>query len=159
MSKCKVILKAREIEAMETAKQSHPLNPNSLYDVKRLGDAVGLSHIGFNLVTVMPGHDSTEYHRHLYEEECIYILSGCGSAEIEGEFYDVSEGDFLGFRRNSCAHALSNSGTEPLVLLVTGQRLEHDICEYPKKNLKLYINGEQEDYVNVSDVTSEPPKA
>ncbi len=153
------ILKAEEIGNMDAPMQSHPLNPNSLYVKKKLGDAAGLSHFGFNMVTVMSGHNSTEYHRHLYEEECIYILSGSGEAEIDDKFYNVGKGDFLGFSRNGPAHSLTNTGSEPLVLLVAGQRLEHDVCEYPKKNLRLYINGDREDYVKVDDASSKPPQA
>lgn len=152
------ILKAQEIANMEAPLQSHPLNPDSLLTKRKLGDAAGLSHFGFNMVAVMPGQNSTEYHRHLYEEECIYILSGIGEAESDDKCYTVGEGDFLGFSRNGPAHSLTNTGSEPLVLLVAGQRLEHDVCEYPRRNLRLYINGDKEDYVSFDDASSEPPQ-
>ena len=36
-----------------------------------------------HLVSIRPGDDTTEYHRHIYEEEWLYILSGKGEAVIE----------------------------------------------------------------------------
>lgn len=128
----------------------HALNPNAVRSTKSLGDATGLNHIGVHLVTVMPGHDATEYHRHLYEEEFVYVLSGQGTAEIDAQLYAVAAGDFLGFPRNSVAHGLSNTGSVPLVCLVGGQRLEQDVCDYPRQSKRLYINGAQEDLVDLT---------
>ena len=34
---------------------------------KSLGDAVGVTHMGVHIVTVLASHDTTEYHRHWYE--------------------------------------------------------------------------------------------
>ena len=122
---------------------------------KSLGDVTGLTGLGFHRIELMPGHDSSEYHRHLYEEECVYVLSGEGTATIDGQAHALGPGDFLGFARGGPAHVVTNSGDEPLVLLVAGQRLEHDVCDYPHRGLRLYINGAQEDLVDVGAILGE----
>jgi uncharacterized cupin superfamily protein len=141
MENTREILSSDAIAAMKGEVRVHALNPNAIRMTKSLGDAVGLTQIGVHMVTVMHGHESAEYHRHLYEEECVYVVSGNGLAEIDGKCFEITTGTFLGFPRKGVAHAISNNGNEPLVLLVTGQRLEHDVCEYPRKKKRLHMNG------------------
>lgn len=148
------LLTATAINTMQGQVKAHALNPNAVRTSKSLGDAVGLTQLGVHMVTVMPGRDTTEYHRHWYEEEFLYVLSGQGTAEIDGQLYAVAAGDFMGFPRNSVAHGLSNTSTEPLVCLVAGQRLEQDVCDYPRQNKRLYINGTQEDMVNLQHINT-----
>lgn len=150
------LLTATAIAALAGQRRVHPLNPNAVRNVKSLGDAVGLTQLGVHMVTILPGNDSTEYHRHLYEEEFVYLLSGSGTAEIDGQQIAVAAGDFLGFPRNGVAHGLSNTGTEPLVCLVAGQRLGQDVCDYPHQNKRLYINGAQEDMVETRHINNNP---
>jgi uncharacterized cupin superfamily protein len=148
MSAPRELLKAGDIEAMPATLNIHPLNPNGVRHRKSLGDATGLTQIGVHRIELQPGHDSSEYHRHLYEEECVYVLSGRGTATIDDKQHAIGPGDFLGFARNGPAHVLTNSGDESLVLLVMGQRLAQDVCDYPRRQLRLYINGDQEDLVD-----------
>lgn len=67
MSAPRELLKAGDIEAMPTTLNIHPLNPNGVRHRKSLGDATGLTQIGVHRIELQPGHDSSEYHRHLYE--------------------------------------------------------------------------------------------
>ncbi|MEM5450770.1 MULTISPECIES: cupin domain-containing protein [Paraburkholderia] len=138
------LLKAADIEAMTPQRSVHPLNEKAIRLKKSLGDITGITQFGFHLVTLMPGHESAEYHRHLYEEECVYVLSGAGEAAIDGQVYEIGAGDFLGFAREGAAHNLSNTGGIPLVLIIAGQRLEHDVCDYPRKRKRLYVAGPSE---------------
>jgi hypothetical protein len=41
-----------------------------------------------------------------------------------------------------------------LVLLVAGQRLRHRVCNYAHRGLRLYINGEQEDFIDFGAIQS-----
>ncbi|WP_430390982.1 hypothetical protein [Dyella sp. 20L07] len=75
------LLKAADIAAMDATVSVHTLNPNAIRQRKSLGDATGLSQIGAHRIELAPGHDSSEYHRHLYEEECVYVLS-CVEARV-----------------------------------------------------------------------------
>jgi len=149
----KLILKAKHIEAMEGEKRIHFLNSNADRIRKSLGDAIGLNHIGVHLVYVEPGKDSTEYHKHYYEEECIYVLSGSGTLVIEGESFAFEKGDFVGFPASIAAHSLQNTGSETLILLVMGQRLEQDVAEYPNQRKRLYRNSGKWDLIDIDNVT------
>jgi len=144
------LLKASDIEAMEPQCSVHPLNEKAVRLKKMLGDMTGLTQFGFLLVTLMPGHESSEYHRHLYEEECVYILSGNGEVTIDGRAYEIGPGDFMGFPREGAAHVLSNTGDEPLRFIVAGQRLEHDVCDYPRIGKRLYVAGVNEVLVDLA---------
>ena len=147
-----LILKAEDIEAMEGERRVHFLNPNAERIRKSLGDAVGLNNIGIHLISVEPGKDTTEYHKHYYEEECIYVLSGSGSLIIEGESIPFEKGDFVGFPANTAAHSLKNTGSETLVFLVMGQRLEQDVADYPNQNKRLYRNSGQWNLVDFKHI-------
>jgi uncharacterized cupin superfamily protein len=142
------LLKAADIEAMEAVVSPHPLNPNALRLRKSLGDATGLTQLGFHRIELAPGRDSSEYHCHHYEEECVYALAGHGQSLIDERPHAIGPGDFLGFARNGAAHVITNTGDAPLVLLVAGQRLAQDICDYPHRRKRLYLRGEQGDLVD-----------
>lgn len=148
----KELLKAADIETMSVTRAVHTLNPNAIRLRKSVGDATGLTQLGAHIITLMPGHDSSEYHRHLYEEECLYILSGHGEALIDEQVCGIAAGDFLGFPRRGAAHVITNAGSEPLVFLVVGQRLEHDVCDYPHKGVRLYTAGKDEAYTKLQDI-------
>ena len=145
MDTSQFLLKASDIDSMEGELITHFLNPNAVRFNKSLGQATGMSEMGVHMIYVEPGHDSTEYHKHLYEEECIYIISGTGRLTIEDDDFEVAKGDFVGLPANKVAHALFNNGNESLVCLVMGQRLKHDIADYPNQAKRIYRhNGEAE---------------
>jgi uncharacterized cupin superfamily protein len=148
----KYIVESKYIEEMEGEKIVHFLNANAERINKSLGDETGLNHIGVHIIYVEPGKETTEYHKHYYEEECFYILSGRGTAIIEGDKYPVGKGDFIGLPRNEAAHNIINDGNETLVCLVMGQRLEQDIVDYPNKKKRLYRNSGNYDLVNLSEI-------
>lgn len=146
------LLKAADIEAMEGQTKAHLLNPNAVRVAKSLGDAAGLTQLGFHMMTVMPGHESTEYHRHLYEEQCFYILSGRGEVVIDEQRYALEPGDFAGFPRRGAAHTMVNTGDQPLVFLTARTLLEQDVCDYPRRQKRLYMTGSEEAVVDFSAI-------
>ena len=153
MNTRKYLLRAEDIERLEAKKITHFLNPNGTRLNKSLGDAVGMSNMGVHMIYVEPNQDSTEFHKHLYEEECIYVISGTGKLTIESDEYDVAMGDFVGLPANEVAHQLSNNGTETLVCLVMGQRLKHDIADYPNKKKRIYRHDGNAEVVEHEDIT------
>ena len=70
------LLRAADIAAMAPTGKTHFLNPNSVRRNRSLGDATGLTGLGVHLIEVEPGHESTEYHVHLFEDEATWVLSG-----------------------------------------------------------------------------------
>lgn len=155
MSESRELLKAADIEAMTPVVNTHSLNPNAVRQRKSLGDATGLSQLGVHRIELAPGRDSSEYHRHHYEEEFVYMLAGHGHALIDEQAHAIAPGDFLGFARNGPTHVITNTGDTPLVLLVAGQRLAHDICDYPHRRRRLYVRGEQGDLVDFDAIVAE----
>jgi uncharacterized cupin superfamily protein len=131
-------LSAAAIAAMPAEKRVHFVNPLAIRHNKSLGDAVGLKNLGIHFSTVAPGDYSTEFHAHRYEEECIYVLSGHGTATIGETKQRIGPGDFIGCPCNGVAHEMFNDGTEPLVCLVIGQRLIQEVTDYPRRDLRLF---------------------
>lgn len=158
MKKSKLIIKASEIESMSGEKKVHFLNSNAKKISKSLGDVVGLKNIGIDMLYVEPGKETTEYHKHYYEEECIYVLSGSGELIIEGDFFQFREGDFVGFPTNTAAHSLKNNGTDTLICLVMGQRLEQDVADYPNQGKRLYRNSGNWELVELKNISDPKSK-
>ncbi|TQV87190.1 cupin domain-containing protein [Aliikangiella coralliicola] len=136
----KYLITKNEIEAIDGLKKTHFLNSNARRKNKSLGDLVGLANIGFHIIEIEPGFESTELHKHYHEEECVYILEGIATATIGNEDHTVAAGDFIGYRAGGEAHKLKNIGDSILRCIVVGQRLEHDVADYPKLNKRLYRN-------------------
>ncbi len=101
----KYIVKKSEIEAMKGLFKQHFLNPQAQSD-KSLDDLTGISGFGFHIIEVPPGKESTEYHVHYYEDECVYILSGTGKVIIGEDESEIVEGDFIGYRAGGKAHTM-----------------------------------------------------
>ena len=145
-------LSASAIAAMDAVKRTHFLNPGAVRANKSLGDATGLKNIGVHLITIEPGHRSTEYHFHHYEEECVYVLSGRGSAVIGDQTHNIGPGDFMGHPIDHIAHEMINDGKEPLVCLVIGQRLTQDISDYPRQSKRLYRHSGARSLVDLDSI-------
>lgn len=140
----KYLLTAEEIAQFPGVDKTHFLNTNARRTNKSLGDLTGLIGFGFHLIEVPTGCESTEYHKHYHEDECVYILSGTAEAYIGEQVYEVKAGDFIGYRAGGDAHSLKNTGNEVLRCIVVGQRLAHDVGDYPKLNKRIYRNKNME---------------
>lgn len=144
------ILRAKEIaDRIQTF--SHPWNRQSEISGVYLGRMVGLKRTGVNFAKIAPGKESFVYHSHYREEEWIYILSGRGMAEIDGEEFEVGSGDFMGFSTPSVAHHLRNIGDDDLVYLVGGENLEVEIAEFPHLNKRMIRRGDLVEIYDASD--------
>ena len=143
--------------AARMATHSHPWNPNSQMTGVQLGRLTGLSRTGVSLVHIAPGKESFVYHAHEREEEWIYILSGTGTAEIDGVEYTVAPGDFMGFASPSVAHHLRNTGTETLVYLMGGENREVEIATFPRLGKKMIRVGDKVEIYDLADARSFEP--
>jgi uncharacterized cupin superfamily protein len=148
------IIRRNEIEEMVGLAKTHFLNENAQRINKSLGDVTGLKNLGFHIIEVLPGYESTEYHRHLIEDECVYILSGNATVTIDETDYEVSAGDFIGYPAGGLPHTMKNTGSEILRCIVVGQRLTHDIGDYPRLGKRLYRYDKSNDLVNLSDISN-----
>ena len=134
------IIKRNEIELMEGVNKTHFLNPKAQRINKSLGDITGLTGLGFHIIEVPPGMESTEYHFHYHEDECTYILSGQATVTIGELEYVVEPGDFIGYRAGGQPHTMKNTGDDILKCIVVGQRLAHDVGDYPRQQKRIYRN-------------------
>lgn len=148
----KYIVRKSDIDSMEGLSKTHFLNENAVRNNKSLGDIVGLGGFGFHLIEVEPGHESTEYHVHYYEDECVYILEGDAVVTIDEIDYDVSAGDFIGYPAAGLAHTMKNTGTTTLKCIVVGQRLDGDIGDYPRLGKRIYRNKLGTDVVEIDSI-------
>ena len=136
---------------------SHPWNPNSEMFGTRLGAQTGLSRTGVNWIRVPPGKESFVYHSHYREEEWIYILSGRGLAEVDGEEFEVFTGDFMGFPTPGVAHHLRNHSEEDLVYLLGGENYEVEVADFPHLGRRMVRRGGDVEIYDVSDARSFGP--
>jgi uncharacterized cupin superfamily protein len=153
MSEEVYLVTAEDIAAMEGLAKTHFLNLNAKRVNKSLGDLTGLTGFGFHIIEVQPGCDTTEHHLHHQEDECVFILSGTATARIDNEEVQVKAGDFLGYRKGGLAHSLTNTGDEVLRCIVVGERLAHDVADYPRLAKRIYRNaGMPADLVDRADI-------
>lgn len=158
MADGKTVLKREEIEAMEGLHKTHFLNPNAVRINKSLGDHTGLTGFGFHIIEVEPGHETTQKHVHYYEDECVYVLSGRATALIGDEAVQIEAGDFIAYPKCGQPHTIRNTGSETLKCIVVGERLAHDVADYPDLGKRIYRNaGMPFDLVDID--TIEQPAA
>ena len=150
--KPQALLRAAEIADAEEIKVQHPLNPNSEVYIRSMSEVVGMQRVGVHLARVPTGKESLEYHTHHYEEEFLYILSGRGIADIDGQEIEVGPGDFLGFKVPSVGHNLRNPFDEDLVYMMGGERREFEVADFPRLKKRLIRDREKAWIVHEGDV-------
>ena len=156
MPESKFLVKADEV-ADKASGFSHPWTPNSEIVGTRLGTLVGLSRTGVSRVSIPAGKESFVYHSHYREEEWIYIISGRGIAEIDGEELEVAAGDFMGFPTPSVAHHLRNPYGEDLVYLVGEENLDVEIADFSRLGKRMLRRGKDVEIYQTSDAKSFGP--
>ena len=137
----KYLISRQEIDELTGLEKTHFLNSNARRTNKSLGDLTGLTALGFHIIEVAPGCETTELHKHYHEEECVYILEGSALATVGELSFEVGAGDFLGYRAGGEAHTLLNNSSSVLRCIVVGQRLAQDVADYPRLNKRLYRNA------------------
>lgn len=148
------LVPSERIQQVPDQSFSHPLNPNSEIHGVPLGDLAGLQRLGLYLAWIPPHKESFIYHSHESEEEFIYILSGRGIAEIDGETFEVGAGDFMGFPTPSVAHHLRNPFDEKLIYLMGGERRKVEVADFPHLQKSLIRRGKTAQIVNWDNLRS-----
>ena len=134
----KYLVTKEAIEAHEGLDKALYLNPKGRRINKSLGDMTGLRAIGFHIIDVPVGCESTEKHVHYVEEECVYVLEGEGEAEIGEQTLPIKSGDHIGYRAGGEPHLLRNTSAAPLRCIVVGQRLDTDVADYTNLRKRLF---------------------
>lgn len=103
-----------------------------------LGNAVGLTDFGVNLMRLPPGGWSSQRHWHTREDEFVYVLDGELSLVTDAGEQLLKAGDCAAFPKNTPdAHHLINRGTTLAVYLDIGSRHADDTCHYADIDLHL----------------------
>jgi uncharacterized cupin superfamily protein len=146
-----LILRASEIGQREQS-FSHPWNPKSQLIGVQLSRALGLKRTAVNIARMPPGKESFVYHSHHHEEEWLYILSGRGIAEIDGEQLEIGPGDFMAFPTPSVPHHLKNPFDQDLVYLMGGENREFEVADFPRLGKRMVKSGEKFEVYDLSSV-------
>ncbi len=103
---------------------------------RALGDALGLTKVGVNLTTLMPGKESSMRHFHTHEDEMVFVLEGEVVLRTdEGEQVLVA-GTCAGFPAGSTdGHHLVNRTDRPARYLEISNRDPLDTAAYPDDDL------------------------
>lgn len=108
-----------------------------------LGDPLGLTRYGVNLVELDPGVWSSQRHWHSAEDEFVYVVSGQVTLVSDGGRQVLGPGMVAGFPAgNADGHHLINEGDETAVYLEVGDRRDDDAVVYPDIDMQLTSRDE-----------------
>lgn len=123
---------SRDVQVREGSSYPSPFDePCRQRRVQRLGDAVGLTQFGANLVELAPGAWASQRHWHACEDEFVYVLEGeLTLIEDDGETRLIA-GDSAGWPAGvRDGHHLVNRSQGVARFLVIGSRNDDDHGEY-----------------------------
>jgi uncharacterized cupin superfamily protein len=107
-------------------------------EVRGLGDALGLTHIGVNLVRILPGKASSMRHWHTHEDEFLYVLEGELVLRTDAGEETLHPGMCAGFAAGvRDGHQLLNRSEAPAAFLVVSNRAAEDTAYYSDPDVDL----------------------
>jgi len=106
---------------------------------RALGDPLGLTQFGVNLVTLPPGCWSSLRHWHSAEDEFVYVISGEISLVTNAGEQRLRPGMVAGFPAGNANghHLINNGSTEATYLEVGTREAEGDEVDYPDIDMML----------------------
>ena len=116
--------------------------PCATRERQALGDAVGLTQFGANLLTLPPGAWSSQRHWHANEDEFIYVLDGEVALITDGGEQTLTPGMAAGFPAGKRdGHHLVNRSDRPARILEVGTRAAADHGDYPDIDMTVETTG------------------
>lgn len=105
---------------------------------RRLGDALGLTRFGVNLVTLPPGGQSALRHWHTLEDEFVWVLEGEVVLVTNAGEQVLGPGTCAGYPAGQRdGHHFVNRGAGVARYLEVGSRIDGDNAFYPDDDLML----------------------
>ncbi len=99
---------------------------------RKVGDALGLTHFGVNIVKLTPGSGSAHRHWHSGSDEFVYIIDGEATLITDAGEQVLGPGMVAGFPANSGdGHHLVNKSDTDVLYLEMGDRPSLDNVDYP----------------------------
>ena len=109
---------------------------------QRLGDAIGLTQFGVNLLTLKPGVWSSQRHWHTKEDEFVYVLEGEVTLVTDAGEEVLRAGDCAAFKAGDPdGHHLINRSGRNAVVLEIGSSISGDEADYPDIDLRAHDDG------------------
>jgi uncharacterized cupin superfamily protein len=103
---------------------------------RALGDFFGIKNFGVNLTRISPNGQSSLFHRHLKQDEMIFVLEGTPTLITDDGEYQLGPGMCAGFVAGGTAHQLVNRSDKDVVYLEVGDRAPGDEATYPRDDVK-----------------------
>jgi len=127
------VVDAASVETVSGSSYPAPYSePVAAREKKRLGDAVGLTRFGVNLVRMPAGSTSSQRHWHSHEDEFVYVLEGELVLRTDAGEQVLTAGMVAGFPAgNGDGHALINRSGQDAFFLEVGDRHPEDVVDYP----------------------------
>lgn len=98
---------------------------------RALGDALGLTQFGVNLVSIEPGAWSSQRHWHAKEDEFIYVLEGEVTLVTDEGEQVLGPGMAAGFPAGKAnGHHLINRSKANALYLEVGTRAKNELAQY-----------------------------
>jgi uncharacterized cupin superfamily protein len=136
-------VEAQSVAALNRSVYPEPFRSRVLpREKRRLGDAFGLTRIGVNRTTLLPGKESSMRHWHTREDEFVYVLEGevllCTGA---GEQL-LTAGMCAGFPAGlEDGHKLVNRSGRPAIYLEISNRDPEDTGYYSDADIDMVWNA------------------
>lgn len=139
MSVSKPALEPHTVEPLSRSGYPEPYRLRVLpREVRALGDALGLTHIGVNLVRMLPGKESSMRHWHSHEDEFLYLLEGELVLRTDAGEQLLRAGMCAGFPAgNADGHHLINRSAAAAAFLVVSNRDPQDTAYYADAEVDL----------------------
>lgn len=103
---------------------------------RAVGDALGLTKVGVNLTTLLPGKVSSARHYHSHEDELFYVLEGEIVLVTDDGEQVLGPGMFAGFPAGTPnGHCFHNRSDRPARYLEISNRDPEDTADYPDDDL------------------------
>ena len=118
-----------------------------------LGDHFGLKAFGVNLTRLAAGDTSALHHRHLKQDEFVYVLEGQPTLVSDRGEVTLSPGMCAGFPASGPAHHLENRTQRDVLFLEVGDRAPGDQVVYPNDDLSLAVGEDGKMRVTHKDGT------
>jgi uncharacterized cupin superfamily protein len=143
MSAVKPALDPRTVEAKSRSGYPAPYAARVLpRAVRALGDALGLTRIGVNHATLLPGKESSMRHWHTHEDEFVYVLEGEVVLRTDAGEQLLTAGMCAGFVAGSTdGHQLINRSSQPATFLAISNRDAADVGYYSDPDVDLMFSA------------------
>jgi uncharacterized cupin superfamily protein len=119
--------------------------PAAKRERRRLGDALGLTNFGVNLMRLPPGFASSQRHWHSRQDELVYVVEGEVVLVTDAGEQLLTAGMAAGFPAGRAdGHQLVNRSGRDALLLEVGDRTPADEVDYSDIDMVVrWVDGEE----------------